>query len=469
MALNITTLATRWGKEIAGVNEACTYAGTTAVNRADTIDGQFSAFASQRDVTDDLYEELAKVQSGLSEWTEYLASLPGLTLQAMCRDDSARPETDDLLGWFAKLNRDMVSQAESFTRPTVTGTVAVSQTYGGSNVGDGYLISSVIDPVDGVGCYYAHSEVIRLRCVASSYDGSATAGSEDFNVLGETSVAALDPRWPKGSGADTTIVAVTPVTAAVLDGGRLDDSDWTGTSLTDWNAVGGTFGAAANGVISKSTTSTYTPNVSGAAFALMTGDAALHLGIYQALDQENVVVKANTNYAFQFWIKASSGSGSAGLSVAFRDGSASIITDNAASSQEVTFSSGTVNGSNGVWTRIAGVLRTPRSLPTELRFDIRTNGTALAAGRTLGIDHVTLAEMERVYDGGPFIKVIAGATAFAVDDGFTDTIANDKTTTNFVRSLDRVFDLKGNSIRLTTAVIGSATPGTGTQSDALIA
>lgn len=454
MALSISFLATRWGTLIGGINQALSFAGGNVGTRADSILAQYSGLTNQAEVTDDLYEQAINVQGDVVEWAGYLRDLCELVLSTMSRDDSARPKSNSIPDLFEKLKRDMIAAGEVFDQPVVTANVSAVNAIGTANSGDGYLIASNIEPVDGLTTYYATAEVIRVLCESDSYANEVGAGSEGFSVHGETAVDVLNYLWPKGSGESITIQAFAPDTAGILEGGLLDDDDWTGTSLTDWSAVGGTFGAAANGVISKSTSASYTPDVDGDAFALMTGDGALHLGIYQVLDQD--VVKSNTNYAFQFWIKASSGAGTTTLAVALRNSSAAVITDNFGSSQSVSISDTTVNASNGVWTRVSGVLRTPKNLPTELRFDIRTATAALTAARTLGIDHIELIEMVRLYPGSPYFAIGSGVTPFAKTDGFTIIVANNKGRTNYVRSLDGIFGLADQDIRLqvsTTATI----------------
>lgn len=455
MALSVSFLTQRWAKLIGGINEAVSFAGGTVQARADTLLGQYANLANQADVVDDLYDTSLDIQQDVREWATYLGGRSYAVLQAMSRDDSARPRSDSVPDLFLKLQRDMVAGAEAFDRPTVTATVAAANALGGSNAGDGYLIASEIEPVDGGQTYYATSEVIRVLCTGDSYSGEATAGSEPFLASGETAVGPLDYRWPKGSGATLALVAYDPDTAGILSGAKLDDADWTGTSLTDWSALGGTFGAAAAGIISKGTGATYTPDVDGAANVLFNGDGSIHLGIYQVLDQD--LVRANTNYAIQFWLKASSGAGTTEFIASFRDGSAAIITDNAGTSQSVTVSAASVNGANGTWTRFAGVLRTPRNLPTELRLHLQTTTAVLANGRSLALDHVELVEMERLYPGSPYFAIGAGVTPFSRDDGFTVTVANSKGgRSSFVRALDGIFGLAAQDIRLqvsTTATV----------------
>jgi hypothetical protein len=440
MALSVSFLATRWGKLLGGINESVSFGGGTVTARADTVLAQYSSLSNQADVADDLYEKALNVQQDVREWASFLGQRCYAVLQAMSRDDTARPKSDAVPDLFEKLSRDMVG-SEAFNRPVLTATVAAANARGGANAGDGYLVASVVEPVDGAATYYARSEVVRVHCVGSSYDGTATAGSEPFLAAGETAVDTLDYRWPKGSGVRLNLAALAPDTTNVLEDGPLDD--WTADTNNAWTAVG-TYGTT---IAAGAYSAGYTPNDTDSKHAVFAGDGATILGLYQALDQ--TVVKANTNYAFQCWVKMSSGAGAAAFRVAFRDGSGTVVTDNAATSQQIDTNAATLNGYTS-FSRITGVLRTPKNLPATLRLDLRFS-TALDNGRTMRLDQITLAEMTRFYAGGPYLAVLSGATAFARDDGFTVTVSNSLGgRTSYVRALDGVFDLATQDIRLQT-------------------
>ena len=466
MALDTTVLSDRWGDIFGGINETNTFAGTTIASRANNIAAGYTTLGGQGEVIDELYTSAISIRSSLAEWNDYLFGLIESTLQTMCRDDSARPRTDDLVGWFDKLNRDMVAADRKWTIPAVTATAAVPTT----NVGTGFVIASVIDPVDGLATYYAYSEVIRLECTADSYSGTATAGRETFSVSGETQVGLRDYNWPKGSGAATTLTVVDTATDVCLTDGGLEN--WNGSTNvpTSWSLVGGT---VAGTHLHKETSTSgsgaiYTDG--GAAAAKFSGDGTAVVGLSQTLDQ--TVIKSSTNYAISFWYKTTSATYTAKLRVALVNSSGTVVTDNhpvtpasqdstsAGATYQVTGGSYTVSGggidetalgaANGAWARATVVLRTPRNLPTGLALEFRfPTGDVLDSGKSVYLDHVIMSEMEQAYDGGPYLAVHSGATDFALRDAFTLTVANDKTTTNFVRCLDRTFALAREGIRLT--------------------
>lgn len=441
MALNITTLTQRWGELYQGISESDTFAATTVESRANDIYGQYASFAAQREVVDDLYENALNVRNDLGDWSAYLYGVVGTTLQTMCRDDSARPKTDDLIGWFDKLNRDMSSQTTYFTRPTFSAAVAVP----GTNIGDGYVIAGANEPVDGIACYFGYSEVIRVDCTVDSYSGGATAGSETFQVSGETQIDYRHTDWPKGSGASFQLTPVTLASDEIVTDGGLEA--WTlvsGANYTadNWTLLSGTVtGTHHNRNASVVYSGTYS--------AIMTGDGATtDTGFYQVLSQ--TVVKGNTSYAISFWYRTDSASFTAGtLQIALTDGTETVITDNAGNNVSTTVSNADLGAANGTWTRKTATFITPRNLPTELRLEFRFT-TIVDTGESVYFDHIIMSEQTQAYPGGPYLAIHAGDTAFAFDDQFTVTCANNKTNDTFVRVLDRTFNLAENGIRLET-------------------
>lgn len=467
MALNITTLSTRLGEVFQGVNVNSTFAGTTAVTQADAISTLYSAFASQREVVDDLYEQLRSVHTSLDGYNAYLQTVAVETLRQMERDDSSRPKSDDVVGWIDKLNREMASQAETYARPTVTAAVSVPFT----NIGDGYLVASVWDPTafplistgslntasTWANQFTAKAEVIKILCTSDSYSGDTQAGSESFSADGETAVDVTAYDWPKGSGLATTLTVNLNTDLDTLTDPGLEAWGGSGNNTpTSWTLIGGT---VAGTHITRNSTSPYR----GTYNATLTGDGAAVVGITQLLDQD--VIRSNTNYAVMFWYKCPTTVSTANLRVAFTsDTTGTVITDNAGNSQSSTLNAATLNAAGSTWTRATATFRTPRNLPDALYLELRAPaGNLLDNADTIQIDDITLCEMELLYPGGPYAALIAGETAFARDDGFSLTIANDATTSTFVLNYERTFDLANLGLRLL-----QTTAGTASQLNALI-
>lgn len=449
MSLSATTLSQRWGALFGGINEANSFSDATIGARADTIFSKYASLAQQRDVVDDLYENATNVRSDINRWTTYLFTDVETTLQAMCRDDTSRPKTDDLAGWFTKLNTDFAANGDCWTIPAVTATVATVT--GTTNVGDGYLIASVVEPVDGKACYYAYAEVIQLICTADSYSGGTSAGSETWEVAGETAVDKRSYNWPKGSGGAGTLTTVVPSTNTLLTDGALDN--WTTNTPNSWSLATGTI---AGTTLFKEATTVYRI---GGNCAKFTGDAATQIGIYQDLDTTKI--KGDTNYAISFWYRSSSGSTTGTLRVALTKDDGTVITDNLGTSQsDSTINTAALQAANGTWVMFKGVLRTARNLPQTssasapaIRLELKFT-TALSA-HSVYVDDIIMSEMTQLYDGGPYHAMHGGNTPFSALDRFKDTITNSKGTTNFVRDLDRAFALADNGIRLTVTASAS--------------
>lgn len=444
MALDLTVLSERLGDIWGGVNEANAFAGTTIAARADNIFDEYTSLAAQREAVDDLYETAIKVRADVSAWTQFLHGIAKTTLQLMCRDDTVRPVSDDVAGWIDKLNRDMTAAGASFTRPVVTATVAA-----GTNVGDGYLIASVTEPADGVVAYFAYAEVVHVECTTDSYSGGATAGEESFGAAGETPADdKLAYNWPKGSGAtgSLTVRRADAATALLADG-----------ALDAWTLVSGSNYTPTSWTLLGSTTSgTHVNRDGGVVYAgtyscKFTGDGSVVVGMSQALDPD--VIEPDTNYALSFWYRTTSATYTAKLQVAFTNAGGTVVIDNAGTSQSnLTVDETALGAANGTWTRATMVLRTPRSLPAELRLEFRfPAGDVLDNAKSVYLDDVILSAMEPLYAGGPYLAVHAGATPFARGDKLTATVANNGGTTSFVRNFDRTFDLAAAGLRLVTA------------------
>jgi len=444
MALDIGDLTDRWGKILGGINEANSFRGSDTDTRADTINALYPTAADQREVVDGLYTQRESLRGAMDTWSAYLATLMGTTISTMSRDDTARPKTDDVFGWFDKLNRDMVGGGSTFDRPTVTGTVAA-----GTNIGDGYLLASVLEPIDGIVTYFAFQEVIRFLCTSDSYENDVSAGNEIWSADGTTAVDATAYNWPKGSGSSVALTAITADSAAILVDPSWESWSGTGNNTMDEWSTNGTSGTH----VFRGSSSPY----SGDYFLTCTGDGALTLTIWQIIDQ--TLVDTNTPFGVQFWYKVPAATlATAALRVALTNGSGTVLTDNAGTALSSTLATGTLNAATS-WTRAGVVFTAPRNWPTELRLEFKFTGM-LDSAKSVYIDYCTLAPLERLYDGGPFAALFAGETAFAIDDSFTYTVVNDPDgaldpTETFVRSLDRFFDLAGNGIRLTTSTTGS--------------
>lgn len=449
MALDTSVLFTRIGLILGGMNQTNTARGSTLNTRLNSINAEYATAAAQRIVTDSLYTNGLSFTNSQQSFVDYYRDLTISTLRTMCLDDST-PSEDNMDAYIKKLIRDMSSGSATIDLPvTCTATAGA-----GTNKGDGKLVVTITNPIDKVVNYWAYAEVVRLLCQTDSYDGSATLGNESFLVYGERPASVFNAdgsrtpnplahEWPKGSGVNTSLASLNPNDTGNVSNGDLDSWGGTGNNTpTGWNVSGATPGTTL-----LRDTGYYT----GTYAAKFVGNGSETTTIYTVLDLANML--PSTAYALVFWTKCPGGAAAGALTVSLNDGTGTIITDNGGSSQSAVFSNGTLTAATS-YTAMTGVFYTARSLPSELRLKFSFT-TAITSTKEIWIDRIMLLPMTQLYAGGPFAAVAGGATGWAKDDTLTCTVANDASTTKFIRQLDRVWNLASGGYRLGTSATGS--------------
>lgn len=121
-------------------------------------------------------------------------------------DDDNPLTAKTFLSALAELQTQMIAESDSFDASAV----AVSAAAVGSPAGNGVLVATV-ERGDGLTQQTAYAETITVE---SAFDGSTA-----FTVTGEPSVDLLALNWPGGSGAATTLNAVSPSSSLVSSGG----------------------------------------------------------------------------------------------------------------------------------------------------------------------------------------------------------------------------------------------------------
>lgn len=416
-------LFTRIGAEVAGINEAST-SGTTANTRVGTILAQFAS--TDQKVTANLTTALASFLGTTNALvTEQFSEITQIIIQ-MAIDDGTGINPQTIQAALLKLKSQMSGASASINKPTV----GQSVTPGGSNIGNGVLICSVIDGYDGLQADYALAETITATCTSDGYpQGGATAGNEPFNFVGQPQVAGTAWNWPQGSGVSKSINTVN----ALATGGLITDGDfenWSGSPLapTSWlPIVVGTAGTTVSQSSSKYTGS----------FALqLTGTSGgENTEIKQQLSL--TALQPSTVYGFCIFAKQD-GSVAAGV-LHFRliDGSANQINDNAGNNVLVSLTCSSLTTS---YAAVTGFFRTPSRLPAAVYFDIVAS-TPLTNAHSVFLDHLQVAPSTQLYTGGPYCNLFSGSTNFAKNDVFTLAITNSLGTTSFARSLDRTLGL----------------------------
>jgi hypothetical protein len=411
---------------------------------ADNIEAVVNGVSAKQSLTTGLYAYRDQARAAQAGLKAYLQQLAQAAVIRWANDDTPLPALT-LVEALKEVKRQMVSGSESFTRPAVSAT----PTAGGSNVGDGRLIASVLDAT-GAQMDYLFAESLKYRCTSDG-QGTGTAGSETFTLYAP--VAQADPLafdWPLGSGASGSLTAV----SAGLNnsgGNVLQNSSFatftTAHTPDNWPIDVGTAGTS---ILQATGSNAYTDS-SGLAFV---GDGAELTSVEQPFDTTpstsagsggtSYTVKASTVYAVNLWVKVSSTPAAGVLEVALVDGSGNVTQDAAGTQNLITQSLPAVSTT---WVPVNGFFRTPAANPSDgYRLRVRLS-TALSNTHTVYIDHLAMAEATRVYSGGPYVALFSGDTDFLLEDLWTVAVANDYSS-DWALLLERLFSLRSLGIAL---------------------
>ena len=451
MALNLTSLATRWGKLFGGVNAADTFRGTTIVTRADTIAALYDTAAEQRNVTSDLYAQTTAASDGLGSGlvTEYLG-MAQTTLEQMCLADSGNlPVNPTTVDYLNKLVADMLSQAETFEKPTVTIGGSATNADGtsvttpvGVPYGNGVLVGTVIDPLLGTPRMYVKPETLRCVCQTSSYVDGVTAGTETFGVFGTVPTDTLSPYWPDGSGANTSVTGQPSSQSNIFSNAYFDT--WTVTDTPDdWTL--------ANLIVGTSITRSTDYYVGS--YACQLTAAPLNAELYQTTAK----LVGGTNYLAAIRVKRPGTVTGGVLTVGLRTAAGTYLTDALGNDLKFTVA---LTGAAGDYLLTKAVFSLPRGFASPVILSLKVT-TAMVATEAVRLATVELIPMTSAYTGGPDLAVLPGSVGFAVNDTYSFAVANSGGTGTFVGNLERVYGISSLGINVPV----SATP---TQDDTLI-
>lgn len=455
--LNITTLATRWGKEFGGVNEVDAFRATTLPTRANSIATLYNTAALQRLVTSTLYTDTQTASDllGTGIVTTYL-DIASATLIQMSLDDvpTELPPNPTTIDYLNKLVTDMLAQSQTFQKPTVT--INSSATFAsatpvttviGAPFGNGAIIGTVIDPSTGNPRLYVFEETLKLVCIIDSYTGGITAGTETFSLNGELALDTLDANWPGGSGASTTVQGQ-PSRYSTLFGNAYF-LNWTSADVNvpdDWltsNLIPGT--------TLFRTTDSYT-GIVGEYAAQLTA-AILNAELYQTLS----TLTGSTNYGVAIRIKRVTNITGGVLTIGLRNTSGTYYQDALGNDLKKVI---TLTGSSGSYLLFDSVFSMPRGFSGTPVISLKIT-TAMNAAETINLATVEFIPMTPAYANGPDVVIFPGSVSFADNDTYTLAMANSADTTTFVGNLNRLYDISTLGVLVPVA----ASP---TQSDSLI-
>lgn len=354
------------------------------------------------------------------------------TVAARLRDretvvDELEIQTDGLQAVLAALIADMGNSSESVESSEVT---IGSVTAGGSNVGNGTLLTSgVMDGVTapargvtphpdyaGVACEQVIPETMTLVCNGDSYTDRLTEGTERFSWNG---IAPNSNVWDiirQGSG---TGPAIQLANAASIITNR-DFETFTSTNTpTGWTLTG-----TAGTHIFAEGTEVYR----GSKSLKFTGTGAqATIAVTQSVAAASLTPRKRYNLSIR--IKASATIAAGDLTIMFTGTGYT-----AATSEKITIAAGSLPTS---WTLYNFWITLPAVIPSDFALSISWGSTPTSA-KNLYLD--SLAFAPATYHNGVGLVGVAGSTRFVRGDSFT--VATENTEGLFQQFFRKAFNVQ---------------------------
>lgn len=298
----------------------------------------------------------------------------------------------------AELIKQMIANTETVQINAVTGTV----TAGGSNVGTGKVLVSLLDG-SGKTLEYAFAETIDITVT-----NNLTAGSESLAFMGEAAETdKLSWKWPAGSGCATSLTSVSSAGGlSLLTNGGFETFTVSNTP-DDWTLVAGSAGTE---ILSEASV------IYVGTKALKIAGAATNTQIKQAITG----LSSRTPYAVNFWCKCSGSPAAGVLTVDLHDGS-SVINDETGTANSFTV---TLTSLGTTYVAKNAFFRLPEPVPAAVYLRFRLS-TALSAGTNLYIDEATFVAATQLYTAGPYVAAFSGAVGWSTDDTLSLAVTND--------------------------------------------
>lgn len=410
--------------------------GSALDTQVEAIRDQFETGA-QASVLDTIYTNRNSYRTVHSGWLSYLQSVSqNLTVQQV--NDDAPLLSQTLAAAVLELKRQMVAEAESIAAPTVSSSVA----YWGSNIGDARFVTSTTNQF-GDQLNTVFPEDIQFTCSSDSASG-ATQYREVFTITGEPLKAITAFDWPGGSGASGTLTLTDADQTGLIANGGFETWSDSGSMAPSWTVVTGTGG----------TNLTRTTSSKRGNYALrLTSDGSTLLKFKQQLSTS--LVKPNKQYILGLWAKIDTLDASGIVRFRLCDGAGTTISNDASTAQTYTRNT---NGNIGTsYTFISTAFQTPRQLPSTGVFLEIGFTTSPANARTVDFDLIGLVEGQQLYNQGVFVAGFSAATANAVGDYATVTVANNAANASWNRHLQRVLGLTALGAQYYLPTSGSPT------------
>lgn len=361
-------------------------------------------------------------------------------IDSVTTNDSLIPATvDDCL-------IELVSQMknDNITVQKITNTVTVSDP-SGLNLVRVSLINS-----DGGPNQHTIAEKIRLEVTSDSFTGGAAAGNETLTVITKDAAADMfNYDYPAGSGSAVTL-ARTNMNASSSEGNSVTNGNFTlfdtdtPTIPNNWNAITSYGVAGTNWLISSN------------------GLKIQNLASVRLQQDISSSVRAKNVYHvhFRFKLNSSVVLSSGSITVDLVDSSGNTMVDNSNTylAKSVLFSS--INLANlGVYQDVDATFVVGSKTPTTVFLRIMCNGTN-QTGVTVELNRLVLTEMQKLYDGGPYISLLGldSNTLYSgqrIDITITKSLDGGGTFTNntFQVLFDRLFKMSSKGITLPSSTI----------------
>ena len=366
------------------------------------------------------------------------------------RDGLKKPATS-FTEAFGFLLEDMITYSSGYYVTTHALTTAGTLSAGGDNTGDGTILVSNNRKIGKAGAASKveskiRSETIRSICTSDLSDGLG-GGNETFVFEGEEPKPRFSKEWPGGSGA---IIPITVTSAGKSNTRRMgpginvlqnsDFNSWsTATACNLW-----TFGGTGNnlthtnggqgGSLSNDTERTTTTFGSRGSYNIQfNGNGSFKHTATQRTNNSDGTVSRVTGNCSYFWscrIRAHTTTITSGvLRLSLFNGTSSTISNTNVS---IDFSSSNLTSS---WVHLSGEIQLDRNTTLEDTRAVIEFTTALQADRSLIMGELVFSMPTPLYDEGPKVLMVRGATDFRTNDTFTLTYVN-----NYAGVFQKFFD-----------------------------
>jgi hypothetical protein len=455
-----------------GAATARVLSGANLATRVNTVEADYAAGTAVQQLLDGIFGNLTAVQGGLSSLFSDYATRAQNTLKAMYSIDqgvgATAPASVLTASDLTTALRALISQMTTAAASVNASVPAVgAQTAVGTPQGNPVFVFSVKNP-QGQTLQYALAETLTAAATTDSQSGG-TLGNEGFSVRGQVAVSDVwSPLWPGGSGASYS-GNLADGSKSNATGNLLTNSDFTAfvgnPNLPDnWTALVGTpgtdvFNGTAGGAYTTGGGALQFTGTAGTLLDAVTQTFGTPTSTTAGAGGTPAVLKPDTQYAGNVWIKTSATPTAGAAEFSLVDGSNAVVNDDQAVANLATR---TLTNVGTTYVNFNFVFRTPAVLPSALKLRVRLS-TAIDSGKSVYFGRLAFREMAPVYAGGPHVAGFSGsAKVIAGNSPDAWTFAVTQTWGLFQQYFERVFGMKALGLTLPNS-------GTPTVADTLIA